>query len=136
MPIYLRCYSIIAIAAILSCFFHPGKKGTYFFTQQMFVSFTMFVEALSLVSQLFHMKMSRGIDGLNVWYVSALASSRVSRIYFWYTMSTKWSTFWYLIAADTVHTIMVLSFAAMYRMTVKTHENVFGFTEKRSERND
>ena len=136
MPIYLRYYIIIAIAAVLSCFLHPGKKGTYFVTQQMFVSFTMFVEALSLVSQLYHMKMSRGIDGLNVWYVTALALSRLSRIYFWYTMSTKWSTFWYLIAADTVHTIMVVSFAAMYRMTAKTYDNVFGFAEKRAARND
>ena len=119
MPIYLRCYSLITIATILSCFFHPGKTGAYFVTQQMFVSFTMFCEALSLVSQLYHMKMSKGVDGLNSKYLAALAISRLSRIYFWYTMSTKWSTFWYLIAADSVHTIMVVSFALLYRMTSK-----------------
>ena len=49
MPVYLRWYVIVAVAAILSCFFHPGKKGVYFVSQQMFVSFTMFTEALSLL---------------------------------------------------------------------------------------
>ena len=80
----------------------------------MFVSFTMFLEALSLLSQLYHMRMSKGIDGLNAKYLMALAISRLSRIYFWYTMSNKVSTFWYLILADSVHTIMVVSFAIMY----------------------
>ena len=50
MPIYLRWYSVITVASILSYFMHPGKKGPYIVTQQMFVSFTMFTEALSLIS--------------------------------------------------------------------------------------
>ena len=85
----------------------------------MFVSFTMFTEALSLVSQLNHMHISRGLEGLNSKYLFALAISRVSRIYFWYTMSTKLMTFWYLIAADSIHTVMVVSFALMYVSTAK-----------------
>ena len=136
MPIFLRYFVLLAIALVLSCFFHPGKKGDYFFTQQMFVSFTMFCEALSLVSQLYHMRMSKGVDGLNAKYLAALAISRVSRIYFWYTMSNKMSTFWYLIAADSVHTIMVVSFAVLYRMTQKNYSDVFGFSEKRESRAD
>ena len=50
MPIYLRWFVIIAVAMGLACIYHPGKKGPYFFTQQMFVSFSMFAEALSLLS--------------------------------------------------------------------------------------
>ena len=120
MPFYLRWYSIIAVAAVLSCCFHPGKKGNYILTQQMFVSFNMFIEALSLISQLYHMKISKGLEGLNQTYLVALGISRMSRIYFWYTMSNKLTTFWYLIAADSVHSLMVVSFAAMYRYTNKT----------------
>ena len=48
--LHQRAYVLIGVAAVLASIFHPGKKGTYFFTQQMFVSFTMFVEALSLTS--------------------------------------------------------------------------------------
>ena len=44
-----KWYSITAISLVLSTVFHPGKKGSFFFTLQMFVSFTMFVEALALV---------------------------------------------------------------------------------------
>ena len=50
MPLYLRWFVSVALAAILMCFFHPGPKGKFFVTQQMFVSFTMYTEAFSLVS--------------------------------------------------------------------------------------
>ena len=49
MPGYLRWYVIVVLASTLSCFLHPGKKGEYFVSRQMFVSFTMFTEALSLL---------------------------------------------------------------------------------------
>ena len=46
----LRWYVFVCIAAVLSLIFYPGKAGKYYITQQMFVSLTMFIEALSLVS--------------------------------------------------------------------------------------
>ena len=86
------------------------------------------------------MKMSKGLEGLNAKYLMALAISRLSRIYFWYTMSNKVSTFWYLILADSIHTIMVVSFAIMYNMTAKTQsDGVLGFSNagpRRMERNE
>ena len=51
---FLRWYSLVVAVLILSTMFHPGKKGAYFITFQMFVSFTMFLEALALVPQLVH----------------------------------------------------------------------------------
>ena len=47
--IYLRWYSVAGLCLILAAIFHPGKKGKLFFTLQMFVSFTMFVEAAALI---------------------------------------------------------------------------------------
>ena len=123
MPVYLKWFSTIAVAAALACIFFPGKAGTYFFTQQMFVSFTMFTEALSLLSQLYHMRMSRGLEGLNSQYLAALAVSRLSRIYFWYTMSSKLNTFWYLIAADSIHTVLVVAFALVFYSTAKQQKS-------------
>ena len=44
-------FVLLPIAGVLACIFHPGNKSDkYFFTQQMFVSFTMFAEAFSLTA--------------------------------------------------------------------------------------
>ena len=140
MPIYMHWGVIVTIATILSLFLFPGKRGEYFVSQQMFVSFTMFTEALSLVPQLYHMYISRGLEGLNSKYLFALAISRFSRIYFWYTMSGRHiTTFWYLISSDALYTIMVLGFALLFRSTRKTHnegDGILGVSMKREERND
>ena len=116
-PKFVKSYVLVAIAFILSLIFHPGDKHkTYFFTQQMFVSFTMFTEALSLVSQLWHMKTSMAVEGINTWYLLAVGISRLSRIYFWYSMSSKLKQFWYLIAADALHTFLTIGFAYQYKL--------------------
>ena len=138
IPFYLRWFAIVTYAAGLSCCFYPGKAGKYFVTQQMFVSFTMFTEALSLLPQLFHMRMSKGVEGLNSQYLIALGAARFSRIFFWYTMSQKaLSNFWYLISADAIYALLVISFAVMFRSTAKTTtEGVLGFTGRRLTRDD
>ena len=111
-PLAVKSYVLVALAFVLSMIFHPGSKhSTYFFTQQMFVSFTLFVEALSLVSQLWHMKTSMAVEGINTWYLIAVGISRFSRIFFWQSMGGKLKQFWYLIAADVVHSILTVGFA-------------------------
>ena len=120
MPIYLRWYVTVAVAFVLMCFIFPGKSSPkYFFTQQMFVSFTHFVEALCLLSQLYHLQISMALEGLNSSYLIVLALSRVNRIFFWYSMSAKLKTFWYLISADVIHTILVIGFFIQYRLVAK-----------------
>ena len=74
----------------------------------------MYIEALSLVSQLYHMHIGKQIDGLNRKYLATLGVSRVTRIGFWVSMSNRLSTFWFLIAADTLHTLMVIGFALSF----------------------
>ncbi len=54
--VYLRYFFIIPVCFCLSVIFHPGSKGDFFFTFQMFVSFTIFLEAGALVPQLVHLK--------------------------------------------------------------------------------
>ena len=41
---------------VLSLVFHPGSKGEFFFTLQMLVSFTIFLEAFALLPQLQHLR--------------------------------------------------------------------------------
>ena len=132
MPIALRWYVFVSIAAVLSLFFYPGRAGKNYITQQMFVSFTMFTEALSLVSQLYHMHIGNALEGLNSKYLIALGVSRLTRIGFWVTMSSRLMTFWFLIAADTIHTLMVVAFAVIYwQVRTKNKESsVLSFSGK------
>ena len=46
---FLKWWSMVILALGLATLFHPGKKGQFFFTLQMFVSFTIFLEALAMV---------------------------------------------------------------------------------------
>ena len=46
---YLKSPVLMGGCLLLSMIFHPGSKGDYFFTFQMFVSFTMFLEAVALI---------------------------------------------------------------------------------------
>lgn len=127
---YARWYVLTFIAFILTQFFHPGlKHPTYYFSRQMFVSFTMFTEALSLVSQLEHMRTSMAVEGLNQAYLTALFVSRLTRIFFWWSMAGKITTFWYLILADVVHSVMVLGFFYRFRAMNKTFGEGLGFSD-------
>ena len=114
---------MLAIAVLMAMIFHPGDKHeTYFFTQQMFVSFTMFTEALSLAPQMYHMKTHHSVEGLTTSYLIVLGVSRLSRVYFWYTMGgSRVSKFWYLIAADVIHTCMTCVFAWRFRLVQRTY---------------
>ena len=46
---YIKSWFLIAVCGVLSVMVHPGPKGEYFFTLQMLVSFTMYLEALALI---------------------------------------------------------------------------------------
>jgi hypothetical protein len=45
----LKAPALVGLCLILSMIFHPGSKGTFFFTFQMFVSFSIFLEGAALV---------------------------------------------------------------------------------------
>ena len=117
-PVFLRSPVLLSVAFVMSLIMHPGSKSeTYFFTQQMFVSFTMFAEALSLLPQIYHMQTQHTVEGLTTSYLFLLGISRFSRTYFWYTMGgSRISKFWYLIAADILNTALIGGFAYKYRL--------------------
>ena len=45
----LKTPVLVAISMVLAAIFHPGAKGEYFVTLQMMVSFSIFLEAFSLL---------------------------------------------------------------------------------------
>ncbi len=117
---YLKSPVLIILCAILSTIFHPGNKGEFFFTLQMLVSFTIFLEAISIIPQLVHLRQNRDPEGLTSNYLYCLGASRGVRVFFWYAMITNNDTFWYLILGDFIHSILLIGFFYQYRVTIKS----------------
>jgi ER lumen protein retaining receptor len=113
--VYLKCYVLIGASLLLSMIFHPGSKGDYFFTFQMFVSFTMFLEAFALLPQLWHLRNNRDPEGLTSQYLYCLGGSRAIRFFFWIAMISNNDSFWYLILADLMHTVLLVGFFYFYK---------------------
>ena len=64
------------------------------------------------------------LEGLNSKYLAALGFSRLTRIGFWVTMANRIWSFWFLIAADTFHTLLVIGFALSYfKIRAKTKDS-------------
>ncbi len=124
---YLRWFSIVAFCLVLATIFHPGKKGQFFFTLQMFVSFTMFIEAAALIPQLVHIHFSKDTEGLNSYYLMCLGLARIGRLFFWYAMSRKRETCVYMMRADVLHTAMRGLFFDVYRKARMSSNMVLGF---------
>ena len=128
--IYLKFYVLIGACFLLSMIFHPGNKGDYFLTFQMFVSFTMFLEAVALIPQLVHLRQNRDPEGLTSQYLYCLGASRGVRFFFWIAMVTNNDSFWYLILADLVHTVMLIGFFYQYHLAKKSGGPILAFSDK------
>ena len=130
--LYLKSPVLLAICCVLSVIFHPGSKGEYFVTQQMFVSFTMFVEAIALIPQLVHLRQNRDPEGLTSQYLYCLGGSRAVRFFFWVAMVTNNDSFWYLMLADFLHTILLIGFFYQYWEAKKSGGPILAFTDSKN----
>eukprot|EP00919_Chromeraceae_sp_WS-2016_P053715 GHVR01127534.1.p1 GENE.GHVR01127534.1~~GHVR01127534.1.p1 ORF type:complete len:218 (-),score=-5.25 GHVR01127534.1:151-804(-) len=100
--IFLRWYYIIPVAIILAFFIHPGKN---WWTVQILVAFSMYVEAGALMPQLYLMRKMIEIEPLTSHYVALLVVSRVIRIFFWLQLYFQGEHFLGLFVADLVHSL-------------------------------
>lgn len=116
---YLKSPFLVIISFILSTIFHPGSKGEYFVSLQMMVSFTIFLEAFSMIPQLVHLRTGKDPEGLTTSYLYCLGGSRGVRFFFWIAMYSSNDTFWYLMLADFLHTGLLFYFFYTFKQTVK-----------------
>ena len=124
--IVFKWFSVVGLCTVLSIILHPGKKGDFFFTLQMLVSFTIFIEAVAMIPQLNHLYDSKDVDGLNIGYLGFLGFARLVRIGFWYVLSSKLDSFWYLISADLIHTILLGGFFHLFTQLRKQKRDILG----------
>ena len=106
---------ITVICLLLSFFFHPGEKNEYYFSTQMLVSFTMYMEAVGMLPQLFILRNHQEVEVKTGHYMFCMAVSRFLRLIFWLLMwHASEASFFYLIIADLLHTILLSDFCYYY----------------------
>ena len=91
----------------------------------------MFLEAIALIPQLVHLHQNRDPEGLTSQYLICLGGSRAVRFFFWMAMITNNDSFWYLVFADLLHTVLLIGFFYQYRMVKKSGGPILAFTDSR-----
>ena len=110
----IKCYYLIIAAAILSPFFYPGSKSSIKMLYQILQSFTMFLEALGLLPQIYILRKLKEIEVAIGNYLVLLALSRILRLIFWTYMWINGDSFIYLMVADFIHTCLLGDFVYYY----------------------
>lgn len=98
-----RIWSIAPAALVFAFFLHPGDS---WWTVQILVAFTMYIEALGLLPQLWLMRNMHEIEPLTSHYVGLLVIARIMRMVFWFEMYMLGENFLDLFISDLVHTIL------------------------------
>uniref|UniRef100_A0A0G4G723 ER lumen protein-retaining receptor n=1 Tax=Chromera velia CCMP2878 TaxID=1169474 RepID=A0A0G4G723_9ALVE len=107
----LRYFVIVPVALVLAFFVHPGH---HWWTVQILVAFTMYVEAGALIPQLYLMRKMIEIEPLTSHYVAMLVLSRVVRMLFWVQLYYQGEHFVGLFLADLVHTLLSVDYLYLW----------------------
>lgn len=61
-----------------------------------------------------------------MYYLICLGVARLCRVVFWITMSTKTNSFWYLVMADMLHTVLLGIFFLFFKKASTNKEGHLG----------
>lgn len=115
-PKFLSSQVFIPIAFVLSFFFHPGDE---WFSLQILVSFTMYLEAMGLIPQLWLMRKMYDVEPLTSHYVAMLVVSRACRMVFWGVLFWNGEHFFQLFLADILHSVFCADYMFIYFRRIK-----------------
>lgn len=121
LPTYLTFPVLLVTILVLSFFFHPGSKNKYYLTIQMFVSINIYSECIGLLPQLYLISKSSETGNLSAYYLVFLGFARFFRLFFWFKMYVDGNSFFSLIFADLIHTILLSVFIYFY---TKNFDNI------------
>ena len=107
IPFYLQLYVLLPLSIFLSFIFNPGDS---LFSSQIFVSLSIFSEAIGLLPQLYIIKKSRDSGDLSELYIIFLGIARFLRLFFWINMYFGGERFYALFFADLLHCIVLSNF--------------------------
>jgi len=110
-PFYLRIYITAPVAMLLAILFHPGDD---WFSMQVLVSFTMYVEACGLLPQLFLCRKVHEVEPVTSHYVGLLVCARFIRMIFWIKMYLIGENFLQLLFGDILHTLLSADYLLLW----------------------
>mmetsp|Transcript_94953 Transcript_94953/g.268185 ORF Transcript_94953/g.268185 Transcript_94953/m.268185 type:complete len:221 (-) Transcript_94953:107-769(-) len=115
-PPFLRVYATAPAAMVLALLFHPGDD---WFSMQILVAFTMYMEAFGLLPQLWLMRKMHEVEPLTSHYVGMVVVARFIRMVFWIKMYFLGEHFLQLLFADICHTVLSADYMFLWFMKLK-----------------
>lgn len=112
-----RIWAIAPASLVLAFFFHPGES---WWSIQILVAFTMYVEALGLLPQLYLMRNMHEIEPLTSHYVALLVIARAIRMLFWGVLFWMGEHFLQLFLADVIHTLLSADYMWLWFKKLRT----------------
>jgi ER lumen protein retaining receptor len=103
-PTILSASVLVPFALTLAFLFNPGSW--FNITAQVFVAFTMYLEAVALIPQLWLVRRMDDVEALTSHYVGILIIARAVRMMFWVVMFFDGQSFMCLFTADLLHTAL------------------------------
>jgi len=107
----LRVAPLCVVSLLLAFFFHPGH---HWWTVQILVAFTMYIEAGALLPQLYLMRRMIEIEPLTSHYVGMMMLSRGVRMLFWLQLYSQGEHFLGLFLADLLHTLFSVDYLYLW----------------------
>lgn len=101
---------LLCACAVLSFFFHPGEKNSYYLSEQMMVAISIYLECASLLPQLYIMRQEGQVHKSLGHYIIVICVSRAIRISFWIVMWYIGDSFWCLMVSDAIYILLVGDF--------------------------
>jgi len=107
----LRCFVTVPATILLAVLFHPGS---YWITVQTLVAFSMYLECVALLPQLYLMRRMIDIEPFTSLYVVLLIISRIIRMLFWAILFWKGEHFLGLFLADAIHSALSVDYLYLW----------------------
>jgi len=113
---FLRVYITAPTAMVLAFLFHPGDD---WFSMQILVAFTMYMEAFGLLPQLWLMRKMHDVEPLTSHYVGLIVVARFVRMLFWMKMTFLGEHFLQLLLSDVLHTVLSADYMYLWFRKLK-----------------
>jgi ER lumen protein retaining receptor len=104
VPTYMSYPVIVPASLVVGFVVNPS--GWFTFTSQALVAFSMYVEAVALIPQLWLIRKMEDVEALTSHYIALLVIARALRMVFWVILFLDGDTFLSLFLADVFHTVL------------------------------
>lgn len=123
-----RWVVLVPLTLVLAFLFNPGDS---WFSFQILVAASMFVESVALWPQLELLGRTVDASGMTKLYALCMAVGRAVRLLFWLVMIAMGLVFWQLLLADLLHLVLVWNFLRKNLSAVRGNKTFLLLSEKR-----